>query len=63
MITSSESFKKVVLDGVLEEQGMVSFADTLTPTKLEDIRAFLLQEARKVAPSREPLHESLTLSH
>jgi PQQ-dependent dehydrogenase (methanol/ethanol family) len=51
IITSSQAFQSVVLDGALEERGMVSFADTLTPDKLEDIRAFLLQEACKAAPA------------
>lgn len=46
MITTSESFKAVVLGGVLGDRGMISFAKWLKPQDVENIRAYILSEAR-----------------
>jgi PQQ-dependent dehydrogenase (methanol/ethanol family) len=48
MLTSAESWKSVVIDGALAERGMASFARFLTPKDAEDIRAYVLSEARPV---------------
>jgi PQQ-dependent dehydrogenase (methanol/ethanol family) len=47
MITSEAAFKTVVLDGALAGNGMVSFAKYLTPTQVEAIRAYIIEESRK----------------
>ncbi len=47
LLTTPESFKSVVIDGALASQGMVSFARWITPAQAEDIRAYILGEARK----------------
>ncbi len=47
MITSDAAFKTVVLDGALAGDGMVSFAKYLTPTQVEAIRAYIVEESRK----------------
>ncbi len=47
MITSEEAFKTVVLGGALKADGMVSFSRFLSPTNVEDIRAYLVKEARE----------------
>jgi len=46
--TNSEAFKSVVIDGALAANGMVSFRDYLTAAQAEDIRAYILQEARRL---------------
>ncbi len=52
MITSTESFNSVVLDGVLEARGMASFAEALTPDEVESIRAFIVAQANVAAGTR-----------
>ncbi len=47
MLLTSNDFKSVVLDGALKSQGMVSFARYLTPKQVEDLRAYIISEARK----------------
>ena len=46
MILSADNFKSVVIDGGLKSRGMVSFARYLSPAQAEDIRAYILGEAR-----------------
>lgn len=46
IITSADSFKSVVIDGAKSSQGMVSFAKWLSPAQAEDIRAYIIQEAK-----------------
>ena len=36
----------IVLEGALAERGMPGFADQLTPAELEQLRAYMLSEAR-----------------
>ncbi|ABQ67368.1 Pyrrolo-quinoline quinone [Rhizorhabdus wittichii RW1] len=40
-------WKAIVIDGALKDMGMVSFAQILTPQRAEDIRAYVLRQARK----------------
>jgi PQQ-dependent dehydrogenase (methanol/ethanol family) len=47
LITSDEAFKAVVLGGALKADGMISFSRFLSPTNVEDIRAYLVKEARE----------------
>ena len=54
MIKSPEAFRSVVIDGALKGLGMVSFADIYGPRDAEDIRAYLINEARKVERRQKP---------
>ena len=45
-ILDAESFKAVVIDGALQERGMISFAQFMSPAQAEDVRAYILHEAR-----------------
>jgi quinohemoprotein ethanol dehydrogenase len=47
MITLPESFKAVVYDGSLKDYGMIGFNKWLSPKDVEDIRAYILGEARQ----------------
>jgi alcohol dehydrogenase (cytochrome c)/quinohemoprotein ethanol dehydrogenase len=40
------SFANVVLDGALEQRGMIAFAGTLTAEQVESIRAFVISSAQ-----------------
>lgn len=46
-LASPEAWKSVVIDGLLKDLGMVSFAEILTPQDAEDIRAYVLRQAMK----------------
>ena len=48
MLTSAASFKAVVLEGILTENGMLSFAKALSPPDAESIRAYLTKIANDV---------------
>ena len=50
-LLSPESWKGVVIDGALAPNGMASFSRFLDAKDAEDIRAYLLSEARKGAPA------------
>jgi mono/diheme cytochrome c family protein len=45
-LATAASFKEVVHDGALKPRGMASFAALLNEQEVEDIRAYLLREAR-----------------
>lgn len=45
VVADRETFKQVVIDGMLEERGMVSFRDYLTPAQAESIRAYINSRA------------------
>ena len=47
MIVSADNFKSVVIDGARKANGMVSFAKTLSVKDAEDIRAYIISEAKK----------------
>ncbi|HEU4624687.1 MAG TPA: PQQ-dependent dehydrogenase, methanol/ethanol family [Steroidobacteraceae bacterium] len=51
---SAESFRAVVLDGVLTENGMLSFKKTLSPQDVEAIRAHLVRLAHDLQKHPEP---------
>lgn len=53
MIKTQEAFRTVVSDGALKDLGMVSFADIYGSKDVEDIRAYLIQEARKLERREE----------
>ena len=44
-IGSADAFKTIVIDGVLADNGMVSFAKALQPAEVEAIRAYLVTAA------------------
>jgi len=46
MITTPADFNSVVIEGVRAHNGMVSFSRFLTPKDVEDVRAFLISQAR-----------------
>lgn len=47
-----EAWKAVLIDGALSENGMVSFADKLSPADAEAIRAWVGTEAQKLAANQ-----------
>lgn len=47
-IKSPSAFRSVVIDGALEDYGMVSWREYVSPDDAENIRAYLLTEARKL---------------
>jgi quinohemoprotein ethanol dehydrogenase len=47
MLTTAEDWKGVVIDGASASRGMASFARFLTPKDAEDVRAYVITEARK----------------
>ncbi len=47
MIVTADNFKSVVIDGARKANGMVSFAKTLSVKDAEDIRAYIISEAKK----------------
>jgi mono/diheme cytochrome c family protein len=53
LLLDAESWKSVVLDGILAERGMVGFADQLKPEEAEAIRAYLIGEARRTATASD----------
>lgn len=51
MILSKDNFASVLLSGARKDNGMASFAKYLNPGQVEDIRAYILQEARAAQAS------------
>lgn len=49
MVLTADNWKGVVIDGASASRGMASFARFLSPKDAEDIRAYVLTEARKAA--------------
>ncbi|MGA0606417.1 PQQ-dependent dehydrogenase, methanol/ethanol family [Phenylobacterium sp. VNQ135] len=49
MLTTAENWKGVVIDGLSAPRGMASFARFMTPKDAEDIRAYVIKEARTAA--------------
>jgi len=47
MILTADNFKSVVIDGARKANGMASFAKYITPQDAEDVRAYIVSEARK----------------
>jgi mono/diheme cytochrome c family protein len=50
-ILSHDGFKAIVYDGALKDRGMAPFSHFLTPAQVEDVRAFLLWQAKQTPPS------------
>ncbi len=46
LLKDAAAWQKVVMDGVLAPNGMISFAPYLKPEESEGVRAYLIQEAR-----------------
>jgi mono/diheme cytochrome c family protein len=46
MLTTADNWKGVVIDGASAPRGMASFARFLTPKDAEDIRAYVISEAK-----------------
>ncbi|MES2604244.1 MAG: PQQ-binding-like beta-propeller repeat protein, partial [Pseudomonadota bacterium] len=56
-LNSPELFKAIVIDGVLQNNGMVSFATVLTPEQAESIRSYVVKlsnEAKDAPPPAGP---------
>jgi quinohemoprotein ethanol dehydrogenase len=49
MLLTAEDFKSVVIDGARKHNGMASFSRFMTPADAEDIRAYIISEAKKTA--------------
>ena len=47
MLLTAENWKSVVIDGALKANGMASFTRFMSPKDAEDVRAYVLSEARK----------------
>jgi mono/diheme cytochrome c family protein len=47
MINSAEAFSAVVLDGVLQANGMASFKGRLTPDDVQSVRAYVIERANQ----------------
>ena len=54
MLSSAQAFSSVVLDGVLQANGMASFKERVTPNEAESIRAYLIQRANDAKNSPTP---------
>jgi quinohemoprotein ethanol dehydrogenase len=52
---SAESFKTIVLDGALKQNGMVSFAQALSTDDAEAVRAYLVSRAIEVKATAAPV--------
>ena len=46
-LTSADVFRQVVIDGVLKDNGMVSFRNYVTPAQADHIRGYVSEEARR----------------
>jgi mono/diheme cytochrome c family protein len=47
LLASEESWKAVVIDGLLAEKGMVSFAENLTAAEAEALRSYVVSRAHE----------------
>ena len=54
MLLAAESWKSVVIGGALKDRGMAGFARFLTPKDAEDIRAYVITEARNAQGGAQP---------
>jgi len=50
-LVDADLWKDIVIDGVLADNGMVGFKSILTPQEAENIRAYVLRQARKDVPN------------
>jgi PQQ-dependent dehydrogenase (methanol/ethanol family) len=54
MINTTEAFRSVVIDGVLQQRGMVSFRDRFDAGDAEALRAYITQRARAALAQAQP---------
>jgi PQQ-dependent dehydrogenase (methanol/ethanol family) len=54
MLQTADNWKGVVIDGASAPRGMASFAKYLTPKDAEDIRAYVISEAKDMAAGKGP---------
>jgi alcohol dehydrogenase (cytochrome c)/quinohemoprotein ethanol dehydrogenase len=54
MLNSAQAFSSVVLDGVLQANGMASFKERVTPDEAESVRVYLIQRANDAKNSPTP---------
>ena len=54
MLTTAQNWKGVVIDGASASRGMASFSRFLSPQDAEDIRAYVITEARKPVAAAAP---------
>jgi quinohemoprotein ethanol dehydrogenase len=54
ILLSQDVWRSVVIGGIFAQKGMVSFAKVLTPQDAEDIRAYVLSKARRLAAKPAP---------
>jgi alcohol dehydrogenase (cytochrome c)/quinohemoprotein ethanol dehydrogenase len=54
MLNSAEGFSAVVLEGLLQANGMSSFRGKVTPEEAESIRAYLIQRANQAKAAVPP---------
>ena len=55
---SADAFKAIVIDGALQDNGMVSFKKDLTTQDADAIRAYVVQHWQYVAKNAPPLPPS-----
>ncbi|HTR00835.1 MAG TPA: PQQ-dependent dehydrogenase, methanol/ethanol family [Candidatus Acidoferrum sp.] len=53
-LNSKELFKSIVIDGILQKNGMVSFAKMLKPEEAESIRAYVVAQANDLKANPPP---------
>jgi len=44
-LANADAWKSVLIDGVLKDQGMVSFARVMTPEQAQSVRYYVIGEA------------------
>jgi quinohemoprotein ethanol dehydrogenase len=54
MLMTQQDWKGVLIDGVSASRGMASFARFLTPKDAEDVRAYVISEAKAYAAGKGP---------
>jgi PQQ-dependent dehydrogenase (methanol/ethanol family) len=54
MLRSAEAFRSVVIDGILQSRGMVSFKGRFGAREAESLRAYITQRARAAMPAAQP---------
>ncbi len=50
VIADAATFKQVVIDGILKERGMISFASVLKPNEAEQVRAYIISRGHVLQP-------------
>ncbi len=45
MLASTESWRSIVIDGALEDKGMMSFSQNLNEAEAEALRAYIVSRA------------------